>query len=206
MAQDNNYSDTAPEPDSSDAAANDAREIDTADGNNIEITLATTVWQTDLVDDFANFVAQSLDYMQDFFDLPAVSVSVLLDDDARIRQINRDFRDQDKPTNVLSFPASLDGEDDEDDEDDIVFLGDIAIAFETVQAEAEAANIRLMDHLSHLFVHGVLHLLGYDHEDEIEADEMEALEVAILGTFSIASPYADSVPVAASTSAMSDGF
>lgn len=203
MAQDNNYSDTALEANSGDNDAADAREIDTPDGNIIEITIATSVWQQEIVDEFADFAAHSLDFMQDFFDLPALSVSILLDNDARIRQINRDFRNQDKATNVLSFPAAMDDDEDDGDGDDLLFLGDIAIAFETVDGEAHAAEIDFLHHLSHLFVHGVMHLLGYDHETSDEADEMEALEIAVLGAFSIPDPYADSVPVTA-VSAMSD--
>lgn len=197
MAQDSNHSESALEPDSSDADVNDAREVDTPDGNIIEITTAKSVWPSTVVDEFATFAARSSDFIQDFFDLPAFSVSILLDSDARIRQINRDFRNQDKATNVLSFPASMDDVD--EDEDELLFLGDIAIAFETVDCEAKASDIDLKDHLAHLFVHGVMHLLGYDHESSAEADEMEALEIAILGAFSIANPYADSIPVTSTT-------
>jgi probable rRNA maturation factor len=197
MAHENDQSDALPEPDSSADALTKAREIDTADGNIIELVSATSVWQDEVVNDFVNFASPALDHIQDFFDLPALCVSVLLDDDARIRQLNRDFRDQDKPTNVLSFPAiddELGGGEDQDD-DDVLELGDIAIAYETLAGEASAAGIGFNDHLSHLFVHGVMHLLGYDHEDPSEAAEMEALEVAILAHFSIADPYAGSDPI-----------
>lgn len=111
------------------------------------------------------------------------SVSLLLTDDAAIRRLNKEFRGFDKPTNVLSFPAAgLPG-------DPEPSLGDIALACETCAREAEAEGKTLADHLSHLVVHGVLHLLGHDHEDEAEAEAMEALETGILAAIGIADPY-----------------
>ncbi|MCR6629633.1 MAG: rRNA maturation RNase YbeY [Magnetospirillum sp.] len=119
-----------------------------------------------------------------------LEISVVLADDATVQGLNRDWRGKDKPTNVLSF-AALD-----DDEAPRVpgaplLLGDIVLAFETCRDEARALGKPLSDHLSHLVVHGVLHLLGYDHEDdEAEAEEMEALETTILAGCGIADPYA----------------
>lgn len=113
-------------------------------------------------------------------------VSVLLTSDAQVRELNRIWRQQDKPTNVLSFPASS---------PDILskapMLGDIVVAFETVEREALADDKTIQDHLSHLLVHGFLHLLGHDHLDEAEATIMENLEREILASLSIADPYAD---------------
>ncbi len=115
-------------------------------------------------------------------------VSVALMDDAAIRVLNRDFRGLDTPTNVLSFPAG--------DEDGFVFpgeepgLGDIAVALETVARESAAEGKPFDHHLAHMIVHGVLHLLGHDHEDAGEAEEMEALERRILLTgLGIPDPY-----------------
>ena len=112
--------------------------------------------------------------------------SVMLTDDAQIRELNRTWRDKDKPTNVLSFPApeqpGLDGP---------RHLGDIALAYETLVRESEEESKELAHHFAHLIVHGVLHLLGYDHEVEAEADIMEALEVKALATLGIADPYRD---------------
>ena len=109
-------------------------------------------------------------------------LSLLLCDDARIRELNRDFRGLDKPTNVLSFPAP--------EQVGSLALGDIAIAFETVAREAAEEGKSLADHYSHMVVHGLLHILGYDHEMDDEAEIMEALERAILGRMGIADPYA----------------
>ena len=116
--------------------------------------------------------------------------SLMLTDDATITGFNRDWRGQDKPTNVLSFAAM-------DDADDAVemppgaerLLGDIVIAFETTDAEARRDGKTLADHLSHLCVHGMLHLLGFDHETDADAEEMEALETEILATLGIDNPY-----------------
>jgi probable rRNA maturation factor len=112
-------------------------------------------------------------------------LSLLLTDDAHVRVLNRDWRGQDKPTNVLSFPSA-----DEDDEPGPL-LGDVVVARETTAREAEAEGKSFEDHLSHLLVHGLLHLFGFDHEDDEEAEEMEALETEILAGLGVADPYAD---------------
>jgi probable rRNA maturation factor len=118
-----------------------------------------------------------------------LEISVVLADDATVHQLNRDWRGKDKPTNVLSF-AALDDDEAPHVPGAPLLLGDVIFAFETCRAEAEALGKPLAEHLSHLVVHGVLHLLGYDHEeDEAEAEEMERLETAILAGFGIADPY-----------------
>ncbi|MDR3375395.1 MAG: rRNA maturation RNase YbeY [Ancalomicrobiaceae bacterium] len=123
------------------------------------------------------------------FDLPRhVEVSLLLTDDARIQVLNRIWRQKDKPTNVLSFPSGLE---EEAGDDRPLLVGDIAIARETVVAEAAAEGNTLEAHLCHLLVHGFLHLLGYDHEIDAEAEGMEALETEILAELGIADPYAE---------------
>ena len=109
-------------------------------------------------------------------------VAILLTGDAEMQALNRQWRGKDTPTNVLSFPS---GEDDG-------HLGDVVLAFETVQREAQQQDISIADHAAHLVVHGMLHLLGYDHEQEDEAVKMETLETKILSTLGIADPYGDS--------------
>jgi probable rRNA maturation factor len=108
-------------------------------------------------------------------------VTVLLTDDAEIKTLNADFRDKNRPTNVLSFPAP---------EFARPHLGDVALAYETCAREAKDQGKPLSDHLSHLVAHGVLHLLGWDHEIEAEAEAMEALERTVLASLGIADPYA----------------
>ena len=107
-------------------------------------------------------------------------IVVLLTDDAAVRELNGRFRDKDRPTNVLSFPAP---------ENAFPHLGDIVLAYGVCATEAEAQSKTLADHLSHLVVHGVLHLLGRDHEDDAEAEEMEAEERDILAQIGVADPY-----------------
>ena len=107
-------------------------------------------------------------------------LSVLLTDDAGVRDLNRTWRGYDKPTNVLSFPAAKAGG---------ALLGDIAIAYETLAREAAAEHKPFLDHLAHLAVHGFLHLLGYDHQTDSQAEAMEGLERAALARLAIADPY-----------------
>lgn len=118
-----------------------------------------------------------------------MELAVVLADDARVQTLNRDYRGQDKPTNVLSF-AALDDEEAPSPPDGPIALGDVILAYETAAAEAAREGKTLVQHLSHLVVHGVLHLLGHDHEDDGEAEEMEGLEVAVLAALGIPDPYA----------------
>lgn len=119
---------------------------------------------------------------------PDAEVSVVLADDRHVHDLNLQWRGQDKPTNVLSFPAPR--REGEEDEGAPVMLGDIVIAYETVAREAEAENKPFANHLAHLTVHGFLHLLGYDHTAEDEAADMERLEARILENLGIPDPYA----------------
>lgn len=113
-------------------------------------------------------------------------LSIALADDAAVRRLNAQWRGIDKPTNVLSFPAA-----DPDELADAPHVGDIVLAFETVEREASDDGKTLADHTAHLIVHGTLHLLGFDHETDEEAQAMEALEIAALADLGIADPYAD---------------
>lgn len=123
----------------------------------------------------------------------AVEVSVKLSDDAEVQQLNAVYRGKDRPTNVLSFPmvqsdliSALDNTDDGE-----VLLGDIILAQETCVREAQERGISLADHTTHLIVHGTLHLIGHDHENDVEAETMEALEIRALETLGLADPYGD---------------
>ncbi len=116
----------------------------------------------------------------------AVEISIVLANNKTVQDLNLRFRGMDKPTNVLSFPAL-------GDEPRPIgmprTLGDVVIAFETTKAEAQRDGKTLADHLTHLVVHGVLHLRGYDHERDTDAEKMEALETKILKTLGVADPY-----------------
>jgi probable rRNA maturation factor len=115
------------------------------------------------------------------------AVTVMVDDDARIRALNKLWRGFDKPTNVLSFPApdTQPGPERRSERP----LGDIAISYETAAREAVAEDKSFADHMAHLSVHGFLHLLGYDHESDDDAEEMEGLERDILARIGVADPY-----------------
>ena len=109
-----------------------------------------------------------------------LALTVLLTDDAALQDLNARFRGKDKPTNVLSFPAP---------ESARPHLGDVALAYGVCAAEAQAQGKPLSAHLPHLTAHGVLHLLGYDHETEAEAEAMEGLERAILASLGLPNHY-----------------
>ena len=115
-----------------------------------------------------------------------VEISLLFADDGAVQALNRDFRGKDRPTNVLSFPAPGQSAGPGPRP-----LGDIALAYGTVAREAEEEGKSFEDHATHLVVHGVLHLLGYDHELETQAEIMESLEVKALASLGIADPYRD---------------
>ncbi len=119
--------------------------------------------------------------------IQAIEVSVVLADNALIQKLNRDYREKDKPTNVLSFPMT--DQDDLDEEAKFICLGDIIISYETITAESEEQEKSFLDHYTHMLVHGCLHLMHYDHITEELANEMEGLEIEILSSFGIKNPY-----------------
>ncbi|WP_279111060.1 rRNA maturation RNase YbeY [Bartonella apis] len=121
------------------------------------------------------------------FDDVDSELSLVFTDDANIRTINSKWRHIDKATNVLSFPAFPI----QPGQQPGPILGDIVIARETVQREAQEENKSFDDHLSHLIVHGLLHLTGYDHQNDEEAEQMESIERKILASLGISDPYND---------------
>lgn len=147
-----------------------------------EIEIASPLWQN--ANGAENCVRDALAAAATRVDGDGGEVSVLLADDAAVRVLNRDWRGIDKPTNVLSFPAQaskLEGIP--------PLLGDIAIAYETLAREAADEGKPVLHHLAHLVVHGYLHLMGYDHQTDSEAQAMEALEREILRALRIPDPY-----------------
>ena len=117
-------------------------------------------------------------------------VSVLLSTDQRIADLNAEFRDNPTPTNVLSWPAEDCAPDKAPYMPDDGFLGDLAFARETIEKEAEKQHLEAEAHFAHLFCHGVLHLMGYDHQTEADAEVMEGVERRALARLGIADPYA----------------
>lgn len=120
-------------------------------------------------------------------DAPPSEISVVLSDDEHIRELNKHHRGMDKPTNVLSFPAARM----KTPAGAPRILGDVVLAYETVAREAAEESKPIENHLTHLVVHGVLHLLGYDHEDDDEAEMMETRERQILAKLGVPDPYAE---------------
>ena len=112
-----------------------------------------------------------------------VEIGVVLTDDAKMRALNRTWRGKDTATNVLSFPAPASGS------PELRLLGDVVLACETIAREAAEQRISARDHLAHLTVHGVLHLLGHDHENDREAETMESREREILARLGVPDPY-----------------
>ena len=117
-------------------------------------------------------------------------ISILLTDDKFMTGLNRDYRKIDQPTNVLSFSNFGKGiELPELPEEETLIYGDVVVAFETVKKEAEIEAKSLEGHLSHMIIHGVLHLLGYDHEEDLEAKKMEAIGIQMLGSLGFDDPH-----------------
>ena len=157
---------------------------------NFEFVLGDTRWQ---VQDLAAIGTKLGAVIPQYLSLPAqCSAVVMACDDAQIAQLNKDFRGKPQPTNVLSWPSeelsmqqpgaqprqAMDSE-----------LGDIAIAYESCVRESHEAGLAIVDHLTHLLLHGSLHLLGYDHIDDADAAVMEGLEIKMLASLGISNPY-----------------
>ena len=149
----------------------------------IEVVRHGGAWDDGAVSDAAIELAAHAAFAQAMPKAPlAYEIAILLTDDTEMGELNRTWRGKDAPTNVLSFPAG-----DAAGEDGA--LGDIVIAYETTQREAKETGITLSDHAGHLVVHGVLHLLGFDHLNDVEAEKMEDLETKALASLGIADPY-----------------
>lgn len=137
-------------------------------------------------------IETTFSHLSAFKKIKKVEIAVLLTDNEKMRELNNQFREKNNPTNVLSFP---DVEIKSNDlleflhVKDYIYVGDVAIGYEIVKAEASDGGISMQDHFTHLLVHASLHLVGYDHMEEAEAQEMMELEQQILQKFGIKSPY-----------------
>lgn len=166
--------------------------------NEIDILIEESLWNDVDLENISHkvmtYISALLEIERDPYEL-----SILACNDVRISVLNAEFRGKEKPTNVLSWPSydlnpknagevpSLPAK--PENGDPYVNLGDIAISYETCVAETEAAGIPLNDHITHLLMHGILHLLGYDHETESDAELMENLEIKLLADMGIGNPY-----------------
>ena len=161
----------------------------TLDSLHIDVTIGFSYWDAALPD----AVTQAKDACEAAFrnagadiGCQVAEVSIVLANDALVRSLNREYRGRDEPTNVLSFPTAIK----ESPHAEIpILLGDIIVAYETALNEATVEGKSLSDHLYHLIVHGMLHLLGFDHEVSADADIMEAIEIDVLQKVNIANPY-----------------
>lgn len=168
--------------------------MDSDSSSSIEVTIAAPGWAALVTDPHAFCRTAALAALCHAGPPPgrALELSILLTDDDRVRELNRVWRHQDRATNVLSFPS---GAEDLGLPSGVALpLGDLALALETVEAEAAGAGRPAAHHIAHLVVHGVLHLLGHDHEASSEAEIMESLETAILAELDIPDPWADDAP------------
>jgi len=159
-----------------------------------EVLVVADCWQTE--PEAETVIHRAINAAADIADADVgeAEIAVMLTDDAGIRTLNSNWRGIDKPTNVLSFPALRPTASAPADAPRM--LGDIAIAYETTRKEADDEEKPFDHHLSHLAVHGFLHLIGYDHEKDDDAEAMEALEREILEQLGIPDPYADRDPPA----------
>ena len=152
----------------------------------VEAIIDESLWNKKLINDFQKNLNQILISIYQKSDLINTNkknyVSVFFAGDKKIIELNKQFRKINLPTNVLSFPSLI-------QKDDEIFLGDIIFSAETIFREAIRDKKSFKSHLIHLFIHGVLHLIGYDHENENNAKVMESLEIKILETLNINNPY-----------------
>ena len=188
MVHDTNASDTAPDPASPGDDDISYSDWQSPAGAVIEASIDTKIWPDALVNSFQQTAPKIFDEILAMHDSAPAIVSLCLCDDLQMQQINRQHRQIDKATNVLSFPV-YDMRSDKIDPAVPALLGDIVIAAETVVREADAMQIPVADHLMHLFVHGRLHLFGYNHIENDMAEAMETLEIQFLAEVGIANPY-----------------
>ena len=146
----------------------------------LDVVIESECWPSDAEATVRRALVQAAESAK--LDLKGRALSILLTDDAAVQRLNATWRGHDKPTNVLSFPVPPN--------DPSGALGDIAIAYETTAREAAAECKPFAHHLSHLAVHGFLHLIGYDHEQDAQAEEMEGLERKVLAVLGVPDPYA----------------
>ena len=161
----------------------------------VDVDIAADGWRG-VLDDPQHVCRRAISAAFGRLDYPerTYEVSVVLTDDTRQRKLNAAYRGKDASTNVLSFPA---GEDPDGafPEDLAVPLGDLTLALETVGREAGDEGLSFADHFCHLLVHGMLHLAGYDHETDNDAERMGMLEIEILAGLGVGNPYADKATV-----------
>lgn len=176
--------DAAPEPDSLDSSFI----WDYGNDHQLELVIADTRWSPFFHDDLKSDVAKLVQFVSALLEANAFTACLRFTNDAEMQSLNAQFRDKDKATNVLSFPDQ-DSAGDDGGDGGTIRLGDLAFGFETMAREADEMGITIDDHLRHLIIHGLLHLIGCDHETDDDAEEMEGLEIAALTVIGVGNPY-----------------
>ena len=152
----------------------------------IESTITLSLWDKILINDFHEKLNKVLDEIYERIGLISNNsktlISISFSGDKKVKELNNSFRKKRSATNVLSFPSNYKF-------NNTLFLGDIIFSIETILKEAKRDNKSVENHLTHLFIHAVLHLLGYEHETEEQAEKMENLEIEILSNLQIDNPY-----------------
>lgn len=161
----------------------------------IEISLQDPAWEEiEETEDIEGIVEKAASTALESAIMPkfafgrALEISIVLANDDLVQVLNREYCDKDKATNVLTF-ATLDSE--EPNSEGVLNLGDVVLSFQTISRECQEQDKFLLDHLQHMTVHGILHLLGYDHETDDEALDMETLEIRILERLGVQNPYTE---------------
>ena len=191
------------EPDSPDPDPLSSEQWHTADGSQLDMVIDRQIWPDAMIDAVRPLLTTATDMTCQTFGWPRLEIGALFGGDDQIHELNLQFRGKDAPTNVLSFPSANDdampdlgvpdlGVPDLDRADrDMLAPGEIAVAFETLSREAAQDGKDVEHHLVHLWVHGLLHLMGLDHQADDEAEIMEAGEIQVLAQLGIANPYAE---------------
>ena len=152
----------------------------------IESSINLSLWDEILINDFHEKLNRVLEEIYERIDLFSKNsktlISISFSGDKKVKELNNRFRQKKLATNVLSFPSNIEF-------NNTIFLGDIIFSIETILKEAKQDNKSVVNHLIHLFIHAVLHLLGYDHATEKQAEKMENLEILILSNLQIDNPY-----------------
>ena len=152
----------------------------------VESSITVPLWNKELINDFHNDLSKVLYNIYEKSNLNSSNsknfISLCFSGDEKIIELNNSFKKINTATNVLSFPSQLKS-------NNKLFLGDIIFSIQTISREAKRDNKSIHNHLIHLFIHGVLHLLGYEHDTDEQAERMENLEISILKTLNINNPY-----------------
>lgn len=152
--------------------------------HSLDVIIADDRWAAYITNDLKSDVAQLVSFVSALIEGQGFHVCLRWTNNAEMQALNAQFREKDKATNVLSFPNDFPF-----DEGDVIALGDAAFGFETMMSESQQMGITIDQHIRHLIIHALLHLAGFDHEEDEDATEMEGLEIAALAVIGVDNPY-----------------